>query len=300
MNQFIRQLTAVLQQALPLAVACLLQAGCVALHHQVDNTENYRPVSAENPVNEQPLPPPLFDEPPVADPQLLRFAMQAPAPFQWKHCARSAAGRPIQYSVAGEGTFRVLIIGSTRGNDPAALDLTEKLVAHLHENSLIYGGFQALALHTLNPDGAAENNSVNSQGQNINRQFSANSNDRTTKCPEADLLKRLIETERPHRILHIRTVNSPVGIIGSDPDAALLTAGISQSLGFTRMMYPQDIAPGTLEHYCSSQHLCEVITFAFPERLSAADAWNNYQVELLNLLQTVQTALPKTETAVAR
>jgi hypothetical protein len=300
MNKVARQSAADLRHWFPLAVACLLQAGCVALHHHAGGTETFKPVSSENSATETTLSPPRFDEPPAADPQPLRFAMQAPTTFQWKNGTPSAGGRPLQYSSVGDGPFRVIVIGSTKGNDPAALELTEKLASHLHENSLIYGGFQALVIRTLNPDGAAEKQSVNSHGQNVNREFLTDSRDRGTKCPEAEMLMRLIEKERPHRIMHIRTVNSPVGVLGSDSDAAPLTATISQSLGFTRFLYPTDIAAGTIERYCSSQRVCQVITFAFPDSFSAADAWDSYHVELLNMLQPDHTSLPKTETTVSR
>lgn len=286
MNKVARQSAADLRHWFPLAVACLLQAGCVTLHHQAGGTETLKPVSSEHSATETKLSPPRFDEPPAADPQPLRFAMQAPAALQWKNCARSAGGRPFQYCTVGDGTFRTIVVGSTNGNDPAALELTEKLATHLHDNSLIYGGFQALVIRTLNPDGAAENQSVNSKGQNVNRQFHAIPSDRSLKSPEAELLMRLIENERPHRILHIRTVDNPAGVLGSDTHSAPLTSRVSRSLGFTRFLYPKDIVPGTLEHFCSRGELCQVITFAFPRNMSSTDAWNRYQESLLNLVQT--------------
>lgn len=256
----------------------------MTLHHQAVGTETFKPVSSENSVTETTLSPLRFDEPPAADPQPLRFAMQVPAALQWKNAAQSAGGRPFQYCAVGDGTLRTIVVGSINGNDPAALELTEKLATHLHNNSLIYGGFGALVIRTLNPDGAAETQSVNSKGQNVNRQFNAIPSDRSLKCPEAELLMRLIENERPHRILHIRTADNLTGVLGSDTHSAPLTSRVSRSLGFTRLVYPQDVVPGTLEHLCSRGALCEVITFAFPRNMSSPHAWNRYQESLLNLV----------------
>lgn len=300
MNRLRLQFPESLHGWLSLASICLLQTGCATLHPTTEVTTT-RSMLTEIAATEAVPAQPVFDalqeitentpnggETPTAgttaDRQPLNFTMQSPNALQWKNCALSAGGRSLQYCTTGDGTFRTLIIGSTLGNDPAAVELTEKLATHLHDNSLIYGGFQVLVIRTLNPDGAAENRPVNAFGQIINRQFPSESNGPVANCPEAQLLMRLIQNERPDRILHIRTIQSPVGALGSDSGLAPLVAGTAQSLSFTRFLYPQDIATGTLEYFCASRQQCQVITFAFPETMDSTVAWNRYQNCLLNLV----------------
>jgi hypothetical protein len=285
---------------LALAAISLLQTGCAALRPTTE-IRAANSVLTEITATEEATSEPVFDAPreiagntpntaanaagsPTAGLHLPSLTMQAPAAFHWKNSALSAGGRPLQYCITGDGTFRTVIVGSTLGNDPAAVDLTEKLARHLHDNSLIYGGFQALVIRTLNPDGEANRKSVNAFGRIINRQFVSESDGLSANCPEADLLRRLIRNEHPDRILHIRTIRSPAGALGSDSDSAPLAASVSQSLSFTRFLYPQDAAVGTLEHYCASQQQCQVITFAFPDTMSSSAAWNCYQDSLLNLV----------------
>jgi len=293
---------------LSLAAICLLQTGCATLHPATEVTAT-RSMLTEIAATEAVPAQPVFDalheitentlnggEAPTAvttaNRQPLNFTMQTPAPLQWKNCALSAGGRSLQYCTTGDGTFRTLIIGSTLGNDPAAVELTEKLATHLHDNSLIYGGFQVLVIRTLNPDGAAENKPVNAFGQIINRQFPSESNGPVANCPEAELLMRLIQNERPDRILHIRTIQSPVGALGSDSGAAPLAATVAQSLSFTRFLYPRDIAAGTLEHHCSSRQISNVITFAFPNTLSGTEAWDRYADCLITLIRPRTASVP--------
>jgi hypothetical protein len=238
MNRLRLQFPESLHGWLSLASICLLQTGCATLHPTTEVTTT-RSMLTEIAATEAVPAQPVFDalqeitentpnggETPTAgttaDRQPLNFTMQSPNALQWKNCALSAGGRSLQYCTTGDGTFRTLIIGSTLGNDPAAVELTEKLATHLHDNSLIYGGFQVLVIRTLNPDGAAENRPVNAFGQIINRQFPSESNGPVANCPEAQLLMRLIQNERPDRILHIRTIQSPVGALGSDSGLAPL------------------------------------------------------------------------------
>ncbi len=300
MNRLLLKFCESLPGWLALAAISLLQTGCAALRPTTEISAAQSRLT-EITATEEATSEPVFDAPreiagntpntantaagsPTAGLHLPSLTMQAPAAFHWKNSALSAGGRPLQYCITGDGTFRTVIVGSTLGNDPAAVDLTEKLARHLHDNSLIYGGFQALVIRTLNPDGEANRKSVNAFGRIINRQFVSESDGLSANCPEADLLRRLIRNEHPDRILHIRTIRSPAGALGSDSDSAPLAASVSQSLSFTRFLYPQDAAVGTLEHYCASQQQCQVITFAFPDTMSSSAAWNCYQDSLLNLV----------------
>ncbi|MFN5197583.1 MAG: hypothetical protein ACK5MS_09875 [Planctomyces sp.] len=300
MNRLLLKFCESLPGWLALAAISLLQTGCAALRPTTEIRAAQSRLT-EITATEEATSEPVFDAPreiagntpntaataagsPTAGLHLPSLTMQAPAAFHWKNSALSAGGRPLQYCITGDGTFRTVIVGSTLGNDPAAVDLTEKLARHLHDNSLSYGGFQALVIRTLNPDGEANRKSVNAFGQIINRQFVSESDGLSANCPEADLLRRLIQNEHPDRILHIRTIRSPAGALGSDSDSAPLAASVSQSLSFTRFLYPQDAAVGTLEHYCASQQQCQVITFAFPDTMSSSAAWNCYQDSLLNLV----------------
>ncbi|MEI7699265.1 MAG: hypothetical protein WCK86_05685 [Planctomycetia bacterium] len=226
-----------------------------------------------------------------ADPQNalkkpLQFAMTPPGNMTWESTGKTAGGRNFQIVTTGDEGFHTLIVGSAVGNDPVAIQLADRLARHLHENSLIFGGFQTTILRTLNPDGEAILKSVNGHGNYVNRGFptiaSATS---TTSTPESVFLLKLITDLKPSRVVHLRTVPGTAGAVGASRNCEGLSEQIAESQKLRQFTFPENINEGTLEFYLSSFTKTEVMTLAIPAEITSDVAWDLYQDTLLNMIQ---------------
>jgi hypothetical protein len=226
-----------------------------------------------------------------ADPQNalkkpLQFAMTPPGNMTWQSTGKTAGGRSFQIVTTGDDGFHTLIVGSAVGNDPVAIQLADRLARHLHENSLILGGFQTTILRTLNPDGEAILKSVNGHGNYVNRGFPTTASGTSkTSTPESIFLLKLIADLKPRRVVHLRTVPDTAGAVGASRHCERLSEQIAESRKLKQFTFPEDINAGTLEFYVSSFTETEVMTLAIPAELTVEIAWELYQDTLLNLIQ---------------
>jgi len=216
----------------------------------------------------------------------LKFAMTPPGDMTWESTGKTAGGRKFQIVSSGDDGFHTLIVGSAVGNDPVAIQLAERLAGHLHENSLIFGGFQTTILRTLNPDGEAILKSVNGLGNNVNRGFPTTASATSNKsAPECDFLLKLITDLKPSRVVHLRTIPGAAGAVGASHSCQKLTEQIAESRKIRQFVFPEDINEGTMEFYLSSFTKTEVMTLAIPSELTSDLAWDLYQDALLNMIQ---------------
>lgn len=219
--------------------------------------------------------------------KLPAYSERRPEAFAWRRTGRSAGGRPFEISLTGEKGFRTLFIGSAVGNDPVPVNLMERLAKHIHDNGLILGGFEAAVIRTLNPDGAATGQQTNALGRYVNGRFPPKPDQQAeASTPEADFLLGCIRSFRPQRIVHVRTVDDPVGVIASNERCAEIAQTISNELKFSRLTFPGHSREGSLEFCLSGQADLDVITLALPRTAKGAgDPWALYGDTLLNLLQ---------------
>lgn len=216
----------------------------------------------------------------------LQFAMSLPGKMTWESTGKTAGGRSFQIVTTGDEGFHTLIVGSAVGNDPVAIELVDQLARHLHENSLILGGFQTTILRTLNPDGEAILKSVNGHGNYVNRGFPtialATSK---TSTPESVFLLKLITDLKPSRVVHLRTVPGTTGAVGASRNCERLSEQIAESRKLKQFTFPENINEGTLEFYLSSFTKTEIMTLAIPAEITSDVAWDLYQDTLLNMIQ---------------
>jgi hypothetical protein len=172
------------------------------------------------------------------------------------------------------------------GNDPAAIQLMDKLARHLHDESLILGGFETAVIRTLNPDGAASRQSVNALGRYVNGRFPVKpSVAAQAPAPEVEFLLGTIRSFNPQRVVHVRTIAEQAGIIAANQPASDTAQSIAAALKFSRLTYPNQAREGSLEFCLSSDPKLEVITLAIPVAAKETDLWNAYGDTLLNLIQ---------------
>lgn len=238
------------------------------------------------------IPMPVFDEneakpPRIASSDLTRGIVSAPKPFAWEELGKSAGDRPVQAISVGQGGYRTLILGSLSGHDPAAINLTEKLAQHIHQNGIILGGIEATIVRNANPDGEAMQKGTNANGVVLNRQFtdrSAVPKPLSAEEPEIRLLRELLNKTRPQRVIHIRTFPGTKGAMAASKGAAATAREVADWLDFDFYSLPEGSRPGTLERYLSEQESQQLITFAFPRETDEEVVWEEFGDSLLNLL----------------
>ena len=224
----------------------------------------------------------------------LQFAMKPPGALLWTTVGKTAGGRSFQVATSGEEGFHTLIIGSAVGHEPAAIQLTERLAAHLNENSLILGGFRTTLLRTLNPDGEAILKPVNGNGDNVNRGFPTSAGtDASAAIPEVAFLLNMLADQKPQRVIHLRTIPGKRGAIGSDKSCQPLVKQVAEAAELRQFAFPEDVNQGTLEFYLASLNKTQVITVAIPAELTADDAWAQFEDVLLNLIQQYPVETPR-------
>ena len=216
---------------------------------------------------------PVFDgateSPRVATTNPAGVLVPAPKPFSWERTGRSTGNRPFLTTQIGDDGYRTLVVGSVGGNDPLALELVDQLARHLHEDSVILGGFESTVIRTLNPDGEFNHKVLNQNGQYINHGF--------PKMPEVQdvarpaevlfLLNRLQDLQ-PQRVLHIRSIDGDNGLVAASSSCHAAAKEAAEWLSFKLVALPDKAVAGSLERYIGSKGSSDIITLAIPDRKS--------------------------------
>ena len=272
-------------------VMCFTALGCGSLKTVRQSVEVAQAVAIDSRASSLP-------DVPVFDPEATgaRVATSNPTagriaavtPFRWELAGESAGRQKFQRYTAGKDGFRSIVIGSVGGNDPAAIRLIDELAMHLHQQTLIFGGFHCTIVRTLNPDGQKNGQFVNGQQDYVNNFFPdrlpSGSAGSSNFIPEVKFALKQFQDEQPARIIHIRTIKSARGIIAASSGAQRLAAEIADWLQFDVKMLPGTAAQGSLERMISSSAGVEMVTVAIPELKPTPDVWATYGDAILNLL----------------
>lgn len=179
----------------------------------------------------------------------------------------------------------MLVIGSVAGNDVLAVGLVDQLAHHLHREKSILGGFHATLVRTLNPDGEALDRILNEKGQYINHGFPKDHGMADGNQPvEVSFLLERIETLKPQRVIHVRTIESERGVIAASSSCRPSAQVVAEWLGFRVINLPERAVSGSLERYLASTGRCDVVTFAIPATAKKNELWDRYGDALQNLL----------------
>lgn len=232
----------------------------------------------------------------IASAGTLPQLVKRPIKFSWTAAAKSSGDRNIQSVVIGSGGYRTLLIGSLVGNDKLAIQLTDRLARHVHENQIVLGGIQLTVVRNVNPDGEAADRSETAHGIYLNRQFPQTAGqaiDETDFPIEIQFLLNEIQEHQPQRVIHVRTIEREQGVVACSSGANDVAGDLSNWLGFELMELPGRSVKGTLERYLSESERCDIVTFAMPAEASVDEAWDLYSDALLNLLMDEDFATRK-------
>lgn len=155
-----------------------------------------------------------------------------PAAVQYRIAGTSVQGRPIMYTVVGQGPDVTLILAAIHGDESAGTGLVRRLAEYLRQNQHLLEGRTVVLLPVANPDGAAYNSRDNANKVNLNRNFATANRINNAEFgrtalsePEASAIYQLIRQYNPDRVV---SIHAPLGCIDYDGPGYGLASRMSQ------------------------------------------------------------------------
>lgn len=221
--------------------------------------------------------------------------------LNWQVLGTSRGKRPIQGIKVGSGEFRVLVFGSLLGNDPAAVKLVDQLAIRAVRNEEITGGTRFVIVRSGNPDGLALKRTVNAANVKIATAFSTENT--TRREPEVSFIIELLETYKPHRVIHLTSGPVPAALVLHNEEGR--GAGLDLAEWLSAMAKPVTrFAPrGSVEQFIDES--AEVVTLVIPRKSKPENVWRKYGDSVFGILAPnapaeewpLPTAWNKTDTA---
>ncbi|HUW17890.1 MAG TPA: M14 family zinc carboxypeptidase [Sedimentisphaerales bacterium] len=212
---------------------------------------------------------------------------------------RSVQDRPIECFVLGQGRDVTFILAAIHGDEPAGTLLLQQLGRYLRKQPQLLDGRKVVLLPVANPDGAAQNNRLNSRGVDLNRNFpGVNRIDSelygysALSEPEARVIKRIIKQYAPDRIvsIHQLTETGPEALSSHLPRGCIDYDGPAKAVA-EKMVSHCDLpieklgaCPGSLGSYAGLKLGIPVITLELPVNAHVVDSdrlWESYGTALV-------------------
>jgi protein MpaA len=209
-----------------------------------------------------------------------------PAAVQYRIAGTSVQGRPIMYTVFGQGPDVTLILAAIHGNESAGTGLVRRLAEHLKQNQHLLVGQTVVLLPVANPDGAAYNTRDNANKVNLNRNFATANRINNVEFgrtalsePEASAIYQLIRQYNPDRIV---SIHQPMGCIDYDGPGYGIASRMSQYCNLP--VKKIGAKPGSLGSYAGVTLGIPTVTFELSQSdtgLGSETLWQRYGKALL-------------------
>jgi protein MpaA len=206
----------------------------------------------------------------------------------------SVEHRPIEYAIIGSGKDTLLIFAGIHGDEKSGVELIVQLGNYLQQDPSFLKGKTLILLPLANPDGYFHNCRENCRKVDLNRNFDT-SNRRKKKWsgkqalsePEAQAVKKIIETYHPTRIVSIHQIvklKGPItrGLIDYNGPAEILACRMSECCPL--MIKKWGARPGSLGSYAGEELKIPIVTLEMHKDSIKQDAdqlWKTYGKALL-------------------
>jgi protein MpaA len=223
----------------------------------------------------------------------------APAiPTQYRIAGTSVQGRPIMYTVLGQGPDVTLIVAAIHGNEPAGTALVRRLAEHLKQNQHLLQGRMVVLLPVANPDGAAYNTRYNANKVDLNRNFATANRINNTEFgrtalsePETSAIYQLLWQYNPDRIV---SIHQSMGCIDYDGPSYGLASRMAQYCNLP--IKKLGAKPGSLGSYAGLTLGVPIITLELSQSdsgLGSENLWRQYGKALLAAVTYPETVASK-------
>jgi len=207
-------------------------------------------------------------------------------PPQKQIAGKSVEGRPIMYSVLGQGSDVTFIMATIHGDEPAGTPLVNYLLKYLNQRPELLLGRKVVILPLANPDGLANNTRHNANDVDLNRNFIADNRKDNKQSgpspisePEAHIINQLILQHAPDRIV---SIHQPYACIDYDGPGEFLAH--QMALYCDLPVKKLGARPGSLGSYAGVELGIPIITFEMLENdsnLTTEMLWQKYGKALL-------------------
>lgn len=193
----------------------------------------------------------------------------------------SVEGRPIEVAIMGTGDDVTFILATIHGDEPAGTALCQQLILHLREQPGLLEGRRVVVMPVANPDGKAESTRTNVRSVDLNRNFPSSNRVNSEQYglaalsePEARAVHRLIDTQRPRRVV---SIHQPLACVDFDGPAEDLAERMSAASDLpVRKLGAQ---PGSLGSYVGYTLGRPIVTLELPanaQHTRPDDLWEQY------------------------
>lgn len=205
------------------------------------------------------------------------------------HAGESVEGRPIEFSVLGDGEEVVLVLATIHGDEPVGTELVRLLEGYLRGHPEHLEGITCILVPVVNPDGLEAGTRRNANGVDLNRNFmsanfepSSSHGSEPLSEPEARAIVALVERFRPDRVA---SLHQPLSCIDWDGPADRWAEAVAAraDLPLRRL----GARPGSLGSWAGLDRELPVVTVEFPsgaQRRPANELWHDYGALMLSLV----------------
>jgi len=202
----------------------------------------------------------------------------------------SVEGRPLPYTVHGNGPRVVLFMASIHGSEGAGTPLLEEMARQLRKNPDALRGATAILLPVANPDGLARGDRLNTHGVDLNRNFPADNRRDTERFglaplsePESRALHSLILARQPQVIV---SIHQPLHCVDWDGPPETLDLALRLANGCGLPVKKLGARPGSLGAWFGEVLGRPILTLELPRHApgDAAALWKQYGQGLLAVL----------------
>jgi protein MpaA len=238
---------------------------------------------------------------PEAPPRIVTELSPSPiiSAAQHRIAGTSVRGRPIIYTLLGQGQEVTFILAAIHGNEPAGTPLVRRLIEHLQQNQHLLIGRSVVLLPVANPDGLAAGSRYNANGVDLNRNFDTANRVENSQFgrsalsePEAQAITQIIRQHNPARIVSIHQVmdTGPEGLAIMEPDGCIDYDGPAATLAEHMAKYCElpmkklGAHPGSLGSYAGLTLNIPTITLELSykaDALNSTTLWSRYGNALL-------------------
>jgi protein MpaA len=209
-----------------------------------------------------------------------------PAAVQYRIAGTSVQGRPIMYTVLGQGQDVTLIIAAIHGDESAGTGLVQRLAGYFKQSPHLSEGRTVVLVPVANPDGAAYNTRNNANKVDLNRNFATANRINNAEFgrtalsePEAIAIYQLIRQYNPDRIV---SIHAPLGCIDYDGPGYALASRMAQYCNLP--IKKLGAKPGSLGSYAGVTLGIPIITFELSQSdsgLGSETLWQRYGKALI-------------------
>lgn len=220
---------------------------------------------------------------------------QAAASESWQLLCRSVEQRAVEYRQFGDGEQQILVVGPLDGDEPAGVELLQRLVEHLDRFPRRLTGVTVTVVRDPNPDGRLRGARTNARGVRLDMNFPTRQwrkvpladrwlSGRTPESePETRALIELLDDLKPRRVVILEATRREAELRYSRAAEAVARQMATES-DVTPIAWDAAAAPASFATYTCNDRNLPTVVFRVPAAADVEYNWTNFKRALLAAL----------------